>query len=396
MIDNALLSDSKRQKTFPKGERIIPDGAIYIVVNGQIDIYQVTPAKKLSKRESVGVGMSIGERSFFGLNDFYVYMPLVETTVYEITKDTFDEVAVSNPRLLYGLIQNIFIPPKFIPAPTTEQTSNIEPPKAPAPQPKPFSGPSVQAVSLFPEGHKNYPEIVHPEYEKLLFDKEFKCPYCEKTFHAKKAFDSKLVADGPMRFDLRKKFVGFDTTWYDLLTCPHCYFTMFTDTFTTPGKLHPRMIQEVMDSFPEQIILDFDAPRDINFVFATHYMAIPLAEGYSNNAQILMKLWADISWLYEEVGDTQMEKYAAEQAAKASEKLYMESRNLSPTQEQLVCLSAAGMAYRAEKVDSSVIKWLFNAKTNQQGKATYAELAEDLMEDIKALQKEQAAKASES
>ena len=75
-----------------------------------------------------------------------------------------------------------------------------------------------------------------------------------------------------------------------------------------------------------------------------------------------------------------MEKYCAEKAADAYEAVYMESK-LTPVQEQITCLSIAGMQYRAG-VDKNLKKYLFTAKTQKQGDRTYTKLAGDFMYEL--------------
>ena len=81
-----------------------------------------------------------------------------------------------------------------------------------------------------------------------------------------------------------------------------------------------------------------------------------------------------------------MEKFAAGKAAETYEQVYTQSR-LTPIQEQVTCLSIAGMQHRAG-VDNNLKKFAFTAKTLLAGDKTYAKLAEDFMYDLKLDNKE--------
>jgi hypothetical protein len=105
------------------------------------------------------------------------------------------------------------------------------------------------------------------------------------------------------------------------------------------------------------------------------------ADGYlSLGRQIRAKLWGNLSWLYEDVEDDEMAKFAAGKAADAYETVYKET-NLTPVQEQITCLSIAGMQYRAG-MDNNLKKFLFTAKTIKMGDKTYAKVAEDFMYEL--------------
>jgi len=202
------------------------------------------------------------------------------------------------------------------------------------------------------------------------------------TFKDFRVFRSKLYESSPTRYDLRKYFTDFQTEWYDILTCRSCYFSTFHTYFTYPKPIQKAKIEKEILEARAEIRLDFDAERNIDFVFSTHYLAILCSDGYpAMGKQIRAKLWGNLSWLYEDVNDEEMEKYAAEKAAEAYEQVYTESR-LTPTQEQITCLSIAGMQHRAG-IDKNLRKFLFTAKTLTAGDRTYSKIAEDFMYELK-------------
>jgi len=141
-------------------------------------------------------------------------------------------------------------------------------------------------------------------------------------------------------------------------------------------------IDKTLTAVRAEVHIDFASDRDIDFVFSTHYLAILCSDGYPTmGKQIRAKLWGNLSWLYEDVGDKEMEKFAATKAAEAYEQVYTESR-LTPIQEQITCLSIAGMQHRAG-LDNNLKKFIFTAKTLMAGDKTYAKLAEDFMYELK-------------
>jgi len=185
-----------------------------------------------------------------------------------------------------------------------------------------------------------------------------------------------------MRYDLRRFFNDFQTEWYDILTCRNCYFSTFHNYFTDPKPVQKAKIDKYILTARAEIVLDFEAERDIDFVFTAHYLALLCADGYpSMGKQIRAKLWGNLSWLYEDMEDKEMEILAAGKAAEAYEQVYTESR-LTPIQEQITCLSIAGMQHRAG-IDRNLRKFLFTAKTLMAGDKTYAKLAEDFMYELK-------------
>jgi len=240
----------------------------------------------------------------------------------------------------------------------------------------------MKMAGIYPDGHKQYPDITKPEFSALVFPKEYKCPFCKASFKDFRVFRSKLFESKPMRYDLRKFFKDFETEWYDILTCRNCYFSTFHNYFTDPKPVQKVKIEKDLISARSEIVMDFDAERDIDFVFTAHYLSLLCADGYpSMGKQIRAKLWGNLSWLYEDIEDKTMELFAANKAAEAYEQVYTESR-LTPIQEQITCLSIAGMQHRAG-IDRNLKKFLFTAKTLLAGDKTYAKLAEDFMFELK-------------
>ena len=236
---------------------------------------------------------------------------------------------------------------------------------------------------FFPEAHKGYPGKPVPHNPKLVYHKEYSCHFCKKGFKDYKIFQSKLYESKAMRYDLRKYYTDFKTEWYDVITCPHCYFSTFHTFYAEPKPMQKVVIEQDLKDARKAVMLDFSADRCLDFVFASHYLALLCAPAYlSAGKQLTAKLWANLSWLYEDLGDAEMEREAAANAAAAYEKLYTEVR-MNPLQEQAVCLAAAGMLYRAGMGGSNdVKKYLYNVRTIKMGQKAYVLLAEDLLEMV--------------
>ena len=419
--------------------------AMYILLAGRVDVHKKSAAGGTQIVASLLKGDVFGGREYFVDADDCTYIAGVDSAVYIINEESFNDLSWSRPEILFDILKAAYTPMRKMtaasrtahqekaaaeaqaktaaPATAQEKKKAAAPtaaaPAAPAPaatapapaaEPAPVptaapeapvpastdSGaakPSQTAASaatlmpatqsgMFPEGHKKYPEILKPEYAALVFPKEYKCPYCKATFKDVRVFRSKLYECQPMRYDLRKFFTDFQTEWYDILTCRSCFFSTFHNYFTDPKPVQKAKIEKGILTARAEVAIDFDADRDINFVFTAHYLALLCADGYpSMGKQIRAKLWGNLSWLYEDVEDKEMEILAASKAAEAYEQVYTESR-LTPIQEQITCLSIAGMQHRAG-IDKNLKKFLFTAKTLMAGDKTYAKLAEDFMYDLK-------------
>jgi len=370
---------------------------MYILLTGRVDVLKASAAGGTQTIGSLLPGDVFGGREYFTDVNDHDYAAGVESVVFVINESSFNDLSWSNPETLFEVFRGAYMPLRKMTAIQKKvELSGAPKPDASKSGAKSKSGPASKAsggqtglkapepvdIEIFPKSHKGYPGIEKPEYANLVFPKDYECPYCKKSFTDYKVFRSKLFEAAPMRFDLRRYYTDFQPEWYDVITCHNCLFSAFHNYFTDPKPIQKVKFENELNAARASILLDFGAPRDIDYVFGSHYLAMLCADGYlSIGRQIRAKLWGNLSWLYEDVEDEEMAKLCAANAAEAYERVYAESR-LTPVQEQVTCLSIAGMQYRAG-LDKNLKRYLFTAKTIKMGDRTYAKLAEDFMEEIR-------------
>ena len=409
MVNIELLRKDGRCKEIAAGKQVqciddISGRMMFILLSGRIEVFKPKGIEYVPGGW-VSPGEAFGGYDFFFPGNESAFVAQEDSIVYEISESSFAEVAQSQPEVLLEILKAAYAPPprpsKEKPPAKTENRSNektneniIEKPKLEEIETVQQKKQTVQQQQspppahiseggIFPEEHKGYPGIIKPEYAKFVFKKDFKCTFCAKTFDEYKVFQSKLFQSDPTRYDLRKFYSGFQTEWYDIITCPHCYFSTFYNYYTEPRAFEKSKIEKELLAARAALWLDFDAERDIDYVFTTHYLALICSPGYLlNRRQIDARVWGNISWLYEDVEDDEMACFAAAKAADAYETLYTEGR-LNSVQEQSIALTIAGMMYRAGKREN-LKKYLFIAKTQKVGNKIFSELAEDLMDLLRA------------
>ena len=412
MIDISWLASMGPCKRFAAGQRIPCPGvsdnserAMYVLLTGRVDVLKASAAGGTQTIGSILPGDVFGGREYFVEVAEFDYSAGVDSAVFLLTESTFNDISWSRPEVLFEVFRGTYMPIRKLTA--AEKKANAEAAQlagaqkaeeaakaaaAPAQTAQVVAQAAAQnaqqaapekkpVVEFFPKGHKGYPGVTKPDYSKLVFTKEYSCPLCKKPFNDFKVFRSKLFESNLMRFDLRRYYTDFQTEWYDVITCPYCFFSTFHNYFSEPKPMQKVKFEKELAAVKESFAMNFGAERNIDFVFASHYIALICADGYlSLGRQIKAKLWGNLSWLYEDVMDEAMEKYSAEKAAEAYEAVYAESR-LTPAGEQVTCLSIAGMQYRAG-LDNNLKKYLFTAKTIKMGDRTYAKVAEDFMFEL--------------
>ena len=297
--------------------------------------------------------------------------------------DKFDSLVDPNP------ILDEF--DRYVPATVravSKSITEISKTKTTAPKEEPI--PEFFKQPKFPDcylkGHMGYPGITHPEYRKYLIEHEFVCPHCGKHFNSTKILLSQLVPirneEEEHRYDLRVTYRGFETEWYEIITCPHCYFSSFDTFFDNRRSIYKSRCTQKLEEFKNSITLNFRRERDLDFVFAQHYMAIICAPAFQDSRQIIARVWMNLVRLYQDAGEKELAKLAEEKTVQAYDVVYKEC-DLEPGQEQRLCLTLAGMLYaRGEKMAAR--EWATKVRMAMKERTAYWTMAEQMIQDIRA------------
>ena len=270
---------------------------------------------------------------------------------------------------------------------TTRTISPADPmPEPPVPvveMPEPRS--PKEKSGIFPPKHQSYPGITYPEFAQYLYSKEYTCPHCMSKFDGARIAYNKLTptnrAGNHSPYDLRIFYEDFKAEWYEIITCPYCYFSTYYEYFRTTELLRKPYYEEELKAAYDTLSLDFLAERDLNFVFTQHYLALLCSCGLKNFRQINARMWENLIWLYREVGDSEMARLALEQTLACYQDVYQNCA-LDPVQEQRTCMAVAVILYQIGEYKKAR-EWAFRVRTNRIGKKAYSNLAEKLIDDIR-------------
>ena len=244
---------------------------------------------------------------------------------------------------------------------------------------------------FFLPGHKCYPNITHPEYKNFVFQKEYTCPHCKQTFESHQISYTRLVADPAlskkMRLDFHIFYKNFEAEWYDVITCPHCYFSSLIDMFIKPPYVRKEQFDKELLQIRASMMLDFSAERTLDFVFMQHYIALACSRAFSAKyKQINACLWMNLCWLYRSVQDQEMVRLAEDKTIEAYAEMYRDC-DLSSEQQQRTCLTIAGIYFDREDF-AMAREWAFAVRMNRDGKVIYRNLAQSIIDEARYLSSE--------
>ncbi|MCK9218144.1 MAG: DUF2225 domain-containing protein [Firmicutes bacterium] len=240
--------------------------------------------------------------------------------------------------------------------------------------------------ALFHKNHKHYEGQEPDSYKGFYYETDIKCPICEKEFTAKQQRLSKLCLDR-IENDFRRIYKDFEPLWYNIWICPNCYYAKYYTDFENVSDACYKKIKSDEKNFKEKIIINTDGKLDINFVFATYYVALYWANVCNDNPLKVANLWMSLSWLYKDIGDEEMYEVAYEEAFINFYEAYYNSKTveLTAAQEQQMCILLGELFYRKGEKDKA-LKHLRHAVRNKKtGVETLNKKARDRIYEIKNL-----------
>ncbi|HWI55090.1 MAG TPA: DUF2225 domain-containing protein [Desulfobacteria bacterium] len=313
-------------KTFSTDEVVFNEGdpgeEMFIILSGAVDVYMTSVDGFPISIAQLGPGDFLGEMSLLeGQSRSASVRALEETKVIAVNKGNFEEVFYHEPQLAYRIM-------KGLSSRLRKQNDKIRRHKL-GNETTIKSGEnslgeeyiaSLAGLLPFPEGHKQYSVIAPDDHEEFLFQKKIQCPVCGQSFNAPMVRSTKLRLQC-IDADFRQRYMGFEPLWYLIWVCPHCYYANFNYQFT---QIPPDIRKSLLDAFMklrEKMFFAYTSPRDIDQVFVAYYLALNCITKIRPDAEQIGRIWLRLSWLYQDMGDTDMFRLATDKALEYYQKL---------------------------------------------------------------------------
>lgn len=239
--------------------------------------------------------------------------------------------------------------------------------------------------ALFLPGHPGYTQVPLPDCSQFLYEKEYTCPHCGQAFQGVRIATLKLTpihdAIGKERYDFRMIYENFRMEWFEIVSCPHCYFSAFADLFQSHEAVRKEYYTKKLAEARAILPNDFLQKRTMEDVFTQHYLALLCADAYQNNLMNKAQLWQNIAWLYEDRQETALLEEALERTMAAYEEVYSVCE-LSSAQMQRIFLVIAGILHHKGE-EKEARRWLMEVKMLRDGKPIYTNMADRLIQIIR-------------
>ena len=375
MLNLQVLNNVSRAMKYAQGT-VLNDSAdpqMLIILQGEAGIIASRPGgHHLAGR--LGPGDFFGETSLFlatektdsliALSDI-IAIPVSRKTVTDFFRD---EPAIAF-EICKALCERMKGADEAAPTevPTAQETSA---------QPSDFT--------LFPPEHGQYTLPIDNSDREHLLERTIKCPVCQQSFGCLHVRQSKLIVEST-DIDMRLRYRGIEPLYYDVITCPHCFYSALSDMFNTAKKPGPGFQDELM-SIRQSCGISFSDDVSTVSVFAGYYLSLLCAPQFFPKHQLVTaKLLLKLSRIYQDCGDPQLETRTAEQALDTYMYIY-QNLEIPAEQEQQLCIIIAELS--AKLGNSRQAKdFFFKIKIDRNAPPLLRRQAENRLFDIRESEK---------
>jgi uncharacterized protein (DUF2225 family) len=363
------------------GAVIIQEGAdspkdMVLVLQGNIGVYKHYRLNNEVQLKVIGQGSFHGELSLFqGHEQGETLIALTKVIVLVINRKNVSEFFTRQPDMAFQIVEGIC---KKLAEANAELAKlgiggeELEP---------------SRRSSLFPEGHGSYTLQLYNNTEGVYAAKTT-CPFCGFTFDNLMVLQSKLRVEKTDP-DLRVRYKDMDPLYYEIATCPNCFFSAAAAQFEGVSRRFADAVNQKVGPYKLEMYIRTGTERDTFTVFAGFYLALLCAPvAFDDHQLITANLWLKISRLYKDCDEAKLHLYAVKKALEDYEYAY-QNLKISEKQSQQLCYLMGDLYYQLGDLDRAR-NFFFTAKSNREGSAMMKRQADVRLEEIRELKRTQA------
>lgn len=372
-----LLTKYSNLSKFKKGDRLFnyqqKADKIYFILNGLIRVYIKNNNEEIEIKR-VKKGQFLGETALTAVNYSSRAEAYLKTNVLTFKAEDFKKIIRENNEFAFKLINNltthieklenlaeISLPPISEIDKKIAAEKEIKKSLAAKKQKEKAVKKAVKNIKndFYLKGHKNYEQKAEQDFDYYLYDKEIECPICSHNFEVKKIRNSRLRIS-EIREDLRPIYKNFKLYYYNIWSCPKCYFTSRINDFDSFSKhkrkkIHKNFKQIVQKDLGKEFKIDFKNPRKIDNVFNAYYLAVKLYDYVDLADDKKTFLWREISWIYEDLKEPQLANKASLKALEHLKEFYFKDHShRSKKKNDNLSLLLAVLFYKHGKSDKAL------------------------------------------
>ena len=179
------------------------------------------------------------------------------------------------------------------------------------------------------------------------------CPICGKAISVTD-LKRNILEQNSFEPDCRITYTGCNPLWYEVISCPYCYYTNHYLKFFGINNFEYELVESLIKKEHAPIVeARLDKRSDFDWLVIRYLQAIHINEHINPDANALIGgMWRNLYWMSKDAADKEFAVYCAEKAAEKYRVAVDQNQFFDTAEKCTTALSLASMlAYLGEAKD---------------------------------------------
>ena len=335
----AQLRKISTPKVFSKDDYICyegqPGSEMYIILKGSIGIFLTSAIGTLTQVATIKEGDFFGEMAIFdNLPRSASCIAMEDTICVAVDKENLQEFLATCPDIAKQMLENMSGRIRKLDDELYKNNRFVKNRHVPRFQ--------------IPTEYKYHPAIKEPFQNPDYFIKyKQACPICGKAITVTDV-KRNLLQMRSMDLDCKITYFQCEPLWYEIMTCPYCYYTNHYLKFFGINNFEQEVVQRILEKEQKPIVeARMDKSSEFDYLVTKYIQAIHLNENINPGANALIGgMWRNLYWLSRDLLDKEFVNYCAKKAAEKLKIAIEENEIFSATSKAATALSLASLMSR--------------------------------------------------
>lgn len=292
-------------KKFEKDEYICHEGhpgsEMYIILSGSVGVYLTSAIGTLTQVATIETGSFFGEMAIFDdLPRSASCIALEDTVAVAVVQDNLQEFLATCPDIAKKMLESMSGRIRKLDDELYKNSRFV----------KNRHVPKFEIPVQYGMGHKIKGPYQDP---KLLVQYKQACPICGKPV---KVTDIKRNILQTKKIDLDCRFTYYmcDPIWYEIMSCPHCYYANHYLKFFSINNFEHEIVENLLSNEHKKLMEDkMKKSSDFDILIIKYLQSININEHINPDANALIgSMWRNLYWLSKDSENVEFAKYCAD------------------------------------------------------------------------------------
>lgn len=332
----AQLQKIAKPRYFSKDEYVCyegqPGSEMYIILQGSIGIFLTSAIGTLNQVATIKKGDFFGEMAIFdNLPRSASCIALEDTMCVAVTEDNLQDFLATCPDIAKQMLENMSGRIRKLNDDLYKNNKFV----------KNRSVPKFQIPVEY-----SYKHIVKEPYQNEQFFTQYvqACPICGKAVNVT-SVKRNILQVKKVSLNCRMNYFMCDPLWYEIISCPNCYYTNHYLKFFAINNFEQEEITKIVKQEHKPIVEEKNADRsEFDILVMKYLQAININEHINPGANALIGgMWRNLFWLSKDADDKEFEKYCAAKGAEKFKTAIDANEIFNASERDATALSLASM-----------------------------------------------------